>query len=717
MPVFWVCALVNLSANPVEAAGPTGTLIVNSVEHDQLSFWTIDSLGLTPLLTAHIVWQQDGAWILAGGAFCLLQTLLILGLLAVLAKRRRNERDSLESEARFRTAADTAPFIIWTTGPDKLCNFVNKSWLEFTGRRIEQERGDGWADGIHPDDHKNAFNSYIKACDARVPFELEYRIRHKDGSYRWIRDKGAPRYGIDGEFLGYIGTCLDITDLFNQRRALHEFEDRVTLAAEAAHLGVWELNPKTDELWISDKARELFHFGPDITITYDMFRDRVHPEDRAMRDLAIQQAINTGSGYEIEYRMLSADGTIRWMGGRGRCLEDEAGKRLLGVSMDITERKEAQELFQLATDASPSGTLLVDAGGRIVLANAHINKLFGFKREELVGKLVENLIPARFVDEHRNYRSEFIAAPETREMGANRELFARREDGTEFPVEVRLNPIQTPRGQLVLATVTDISARKQAEGEARRHREQIHLLSRLSLLGEMTASLAHELNQPLSAIVSNANAGMRFIDKGVADPTALREILVDVVADGHRANDIITNVRRTVKKEGVSHRSINLNDLVKKTAKMVEANAATHLCAVELRLTDDLPPVEGDPTQIQQVLINLLVNAFDAMRDTPLEQRKVEVTTEHRTDDAIGISVRDHGTGISDPVRERLFEQFFTTKEEGLGMGLAIVRSIVESHGGKIEGENVEGDGARFYFTLPIATQHDRTTGNGLRDR
>jgi len=272
---------------------------------------------------------------------------------------------------------------------------------------------------------------------------------------------------------------------------------------------------------------------------------------------------------------------------------------------------------------------------------------------------------------------------------------------------------------LILATVTDISARKQAEEQARRHREQISLLSRLSLLGEMTASLAHELNQPLSAIVSNANAGMRFIDKGQTDPATIREILVDVVADGHRANDIIMNVRRTVKKESVSHRSISLNEMIMKAAHMVEANAAMHLCEVELRLADNLPTVEADPTQIQQVLINLLGNAFDAMRDTPVEKRKVELTTERNGDETIRVSVRDHGTGISEDTRERLFEQFFTTKEEGLGMGLAIVRSIVESHAGKIDAENVEGGGARFYFTLPTspAAQHDRTTGNGLRDR
>jgi PAS domain S-box-containing protein len=691
----------------------------------ELKRWHIDEKllphGSLILFRQPTVWQQYRSWILAGASLCLLQALLIFGLLANLAKRRRAERSLAESEKRFQNAADAAPVLIWMSGPDKLCTFFNRTWLEFTGRTMEHELGKGWMAGVHRDDLENCLNTYTKAFDAREPFVMQYRLEHHDGDHRWITDKGVPRYGANGNFRGYVGVCVDITDLLEKQRALDDFEDRVTLAAEAAHLGVWELDTKTNEVWMSDMARKLFQFGPETRINYAMLQERVHREDRSMRDIATQEAIKTGKGYEIEYRTVLSDGNVRWIAGRARCMKDERGEltRLVAVSMDVTERKEAQELFQIATDAAPNGTLLLDAGGRIVLANAHVENLFGYKREELVGKSVEDLIPERFIDGHRNYRTEFTKAPQARAMGAHRELFARRKDGTEFPVEIGLTPVQTPRGQLVLATVTDTSARKLAEEEARRYREQISLLSRLTLLGEMTASLAHELNQPLSAIVSNANAGMRFIDKGQTDPATLREILVDVVADGHRANEIIMNVRRTVKKESVSHQSISLNEMIMKAARMVEANAAMHLCEVELRLADNLPTIEADSTQIQQVLINLLGNAFDAMRDTPVEKRKVELTTERNGDETIRVSVRDHGTGISADTRERLFEQFFTTKEEGLGMGLAIVRSIVESHAGKIDAENVEGGGARFYFTLPTspATQHDSTPGNGLRDR
>jgi C4-dicarboxylate-specific signal transduction histidine kinase len=263
-----------------------------------------------------------------------------------------------------------------------------------------------------------------------------------------------------------------------------------------------------------------------------------------------------------------------------------------------------------------------------------------------------------------------------------------------------LNPVPTPEGVLTLATITDISTRNAAEEEARTQREQIDLLSRVSLLGEMTASLAHELNQPLSAIVSNATAGVRFLDKGDVEPDTVREILVDVASDGRRAHDIIRNVRNTVKKGGAVRERISANEVVKRVVRMVHPEATTNSCEVETWLAGDLPPFDGDPVQIQQVLINLVSNAFDAMRETPVGQRKVELVTQRTIDGSVRISVRDYGPGVPEEGRDRLFDHFFTTKEDGLGMGLAIVRSIVEAHGGRIAAENMDGGGACFHFTL-----------------
>jgi two-component system sensor kinase FixL len=373
--------------------------------------------------------------------------------------------------------------------------------------------------------------------------------------------------------------------------------------------------------------------------------------------------------------------------------------------MDTTNLKQAQQLFQLATEASPSGIVLADSERRIVLVNAHVEELFGYGRDELIGKSLEVLVPKRSALYDQPTEAELIARPQARATAAARESFAVRKDGSEFPVEIDLNPIETPQGSLVLASILDISARKAAEEEAQRRRDEIDLLSRVSLLGEMTASIAHEVNQPLSGIISNASAGQRFIDRGDTDLEQLREILVDIVADGRRAHDVIRNIRNTIKKGDAIRERLQMNEVISKVVQLIQPEAAAHSCEVHTFLGEDVPPVQGDPVQIQQVLVNLIGNAFDAMNDTPFENRKVEVSAKRNGNEMIVVSVRDHGIGIREEFRSQLFDQFFTTKEEGLGMGLAIVRSIVEAHAGRIEADNAEGGGARFSFTLPTSKE------------
>ncbi len=502
---------------------------------------------------------------------------------------------------------------------------------------------------------------------------------------------------------------LHRTHLVRQLQAsdadMREMQERMQLAADAAHLRMWEWDIVQDEIWATGESRMRLSAAKSDRLDFNRVLQSLHPDDRDAVTQAVARSMNGDGDFESEHRFVLPDGQTRWVAAHGRVEFNDEHKpiRMRGVSMDITVRKQAEEQFRLTVEASPNGIVLADQEGRIVLVNAQTEKLFGYAREELIGQMIEVLVPERFRGAHPTYRAEFMAAPQARAMGAGRELFARRKDGTEFPVEIGLNPIQTSDGILVLAAVVNISARKLAEEEARRRREEISRLTRLGLLGEMSASIAHELNQPLSGIVSNASAGQRFIDRGDADLHKLREIVVDIAADGRRAAEVIRNIRNTVKRGATSRQRLNLNDVVMNVAHMVHPDALAHSCQLKTSLAKDLPTIEVDPVQIQQVLINLVGNAFDAMRDTPVSSRKVEVATERNDDGMIRVSVRDHGAGIPDEARERLFDQFFSTKEQGLGMGLAIVRSIIEAHGGAIAAENAEGGGARFCFTLPTS--------------
>jgi len=517
--------------------------------------------------------------------FLIVLSIPLLFLATVIEERVTGETELRESESRFRIVADAAPVLIWMAGVDQLCTFFNKPWLEFTGRSMEQELGNGWAEGVHSDDLQNCLDVYTAAFDARQPFVMQYRLRRNDGVFRWVSDQGVPQYDAQGRFAGYIGSCFDVSELVNKDAALRESEERMRMTAEAVNLGIWEWDLSKDEIWATNARRALLGWPASGKITLEHFISSLHSDDRDRIRQAIDDAIHKGQGFDSEYRLVLPDGIVRWMATRGSVRLDAHGKpaQLLGISIDIT-------------------------------------------------------------------------------------------------------------------------ARKQAELEAKQRRDELSHLSRVALIGEMSASIAHELNQPLAGIVSNAGAGQRFIDRGNVDLQEIRELLADIGADARRASDVVRGIRGMIKKEQMGRQRINLNDIVTNVVHILSSDALLHWCELKTSLDTNLPMVEADPIQIQQVLINLVVNAFEAMPETPVSTREVEINTQQNADGAVRVSVRDYGVGISPETRSRLFEQFFTTKAEGLGMGLAIARSIVEAHAGTIDAENAEDGGARFHFTLPIST-------------
>ena len=487
-------------------------------------------------------------------------------------------------------------------------------------------------------------------------------------------------------------------------RSLRDSEERVSLAAEAANLGMWVWDVDRDKIWMTDKGRALFGFAPDAGLDNAALISRVHPEDRAARAAAIRCAIQTKGEYAMEYRVPLPDGTLRWIASRGHYMNvgDSKGTRLLGVSMDVTAQKQAQERFRLVVEASPNGIVLFNTQGHIVLVNAGIEKMFSYGREELIGRGIELLVPERFRGDHP---AGFRAAPAARAMGGGLELFGRRKDGTEFPVEFGSSPIQSPEGTLVLSVIVDISTRKQAEAEARQYREELAHLSRVAIMGEISGSLAHELNQPLTGIVNNASAGRRFIAKGRADLPKLDGLFEAVVADGRRAGEIIRGIRGMVRKGEEVRGPVNLNDVIASVLRFVRSDALGRHCTLVTETDPKLPLVEANQVQLQQVLLNLVVNALEAMRETPAGERRIIIRSERESDGRLRVSVRDFGTGLPAEKPERIFEQFFSTKREGMGMGLAIARSIIASHGGELAAENAQDGGACVHFSLPVIAE------------
>ncbi len=492
-------------------------------------------------------------------------------------------------------------------------------------------------------------------------------------------------------------------ELQASQAALHKTEQDMEIAANAADLALWTWDIARDEIWLSHKVRSLFGFSPSEKVDTERIRSVIHPEDREVLRKAVKNSLQTGGENPVEYRVLLPNGEIRWLVRRSRTEFDGKGKPVLmhGVLFDVTERRFAEERFRLVVDAAPTAMIMANKEGRITLVNRRVETLFGYARDELIGQPIEMLVPERFRSRHAHDRHGYFCDAQARPMGAGRDLFGRRKDGSEVPVEIGLNPVHTSEGPSVLASIVDISERKRAEIEAARHREELGHLNRVAMMAEMAASFGHELNQPLTGILSNASAGARFIDRGDVNLGDLRELLADIAADGRRAGDVIRAIRSMVKKGETARERMDVNELVTNVVRLVTPDALLRECEVKTSLEPNLPTIEGDPIQFEQVLLNLVVNAFEAMRDTPPSSRKVLIATEWDGNSAIRTSVRDFGIGIPEEACGRLFEQFFTTKADGLGMGLAIARRIVESNAGTIGAENVEGGGARFYFTFP----------------
>jgi two-component system sensor kinase FixL len=261
-----------------------------------------------------------------------------------------------------------------------------------------------------------------------------------------------------------------------------------------------------------------------------------------------------------------------------------------------------------------------------------------------------------------------------------------------------------PQGRFLgyIGSCLDITERKRAESELQLQRQELSHLNRISAMGELAASLAHELKQPLTAILTNAQAAERFLAADATNPAEVREILQDIVNDDKRAGEVIDRMRQLVKKEEPEFVSFNVDSVIADVALLTHSDAILHNIRVSLAIDSGLPPIRGDRVELQQVLLNLLLNSFDAMMDTPANEREIQVRAKRHGQRFLRVSVRDRGMGLSRDKLNFIFEPFYTTKRNGLGMGLSISRSIIEAHGGQLWATNNPDCGATFSFTVPV---------------
>jgi PAS domain S-box-containing protein len=361
-------------------------------------------------------------------------------------------------------------------------------------------------------------------------------------------------------------------------------------------------------------------------------------------------------------------------------------------SVEDSLRQKTEELDQFF-NLSLELLCIANTDGYFLRLNPSWERILGHTREELMGKRFFDFIHPEDLD--RTHKAVSILASQQKPLHFGNRY--RCKDGTYRWLEWTA----TPAGDLIYAAAHDVTERLKEEIEARQRRDELAHVTRIAMMGELTTALAHEINQPLTAILSNAEAAQRFLSQASPDISEVRQILEDIVRDDRRANDVVRKVRALVKKEKVHAEPLDLNEVVGVVVDLIRADSLLQGLSIDTDLSPRLAAIHGDRVQLQQVILNLILNGAAAMRNSPSGQRKIIVRTAMLDSRTVKTFVKDFGTGIDERHIDRLFEPFYTTKPEGLGMGLSISQTIIKAHGGTMEAWNNREGGATFAFTLP----------------
>src|SRR6516225_2985187 len=408
---------------------------------------------------------------------------LFTAVIRDVTERHRAEEAVRESEQRFRLVADTAPVLMWMSGTDKLCTYFNKRWLDFTGRSMEQELGNGWAEGVHPDDLQRCLDIYTLSFDRLDKFKMEYRLRHHDGEYRWILDIGVPRLNQDGSFAGYIGIGVDVTDRKHAEHALAESEERLRLAQSAARIGTFEWNIRTGVNTWTPELEAMYGLPPGgFGGTQTAFENLVHPDDRARVIELDNWALKTGQPTTGEWRVVWPDGSVHWIAGRWQVYMNESGQpgRMVGVNIDTTDHKlaeqelsKANERLRLALEAGSAGGWDYDlkTGKDVWFGNTHAQ--LGMTPDETSGSRKEFWDRVHEEDRERVEHALQVAKEKREDFDVDVRVVWR--DGTTHWLRSRGRFQYAANGEAErsLGISLDITERKMAEDRLREYEETV----------------------------------------------------------------------------------------------------------------------------------------------------------------------------------------------------------------------------------------------------
>jgi PAS domain S-box-containing protein len=603
------------------------------------------------------------------------------------------------------------PVSAWTLKPDGTPDFVNRVWLEFSGQTLDYARShpEAWMTAVHPDDREAALRAFRDGVRSGQGFAFETRsLRAKDGTWRWHLQQAVVLRDAEGKVLKFVGTTTDIDDQKRAEEELRASETNLRQIVDSIPGLVCTMDPAGEIEQLNRPLLEYFGKTPEELKGWRM-TDAVHPDDLPGVVEAYAFSVTTGTPYSMEHRCRRADGVYRWFQVRALAVRDVDG-RITGwyvLLSDIDDRKRAEDELKrsearhrVVVETASDAVVSIDETGAIILANPAMKRIFGYNPEELVGKPLTILMPGAMRKLHEAGFKRYLDTGEKRLNWQGTEVTARRANGEEFPAEVSFGETAENQRKVFTGFIRDISEKKRAEEELHNTQAELARMMRVMTIGQLTASIAHEVSQPLSGIIMNASTCLRMLKSDPPNIDGARETAQRTIRDGNRASEVITRLRTLFSKKQIEVEPLDLNEAAREVIALLSGELQRNNVILKHEFGDHLPAVHGDRVQLQQVILNLLRNGSDAMNGIEDRPRHMVLRTELE-DGHVRLSVRDSGVGFSPDVAGQMFEPFYTTKPEGMGVGLSVSRSIIEANRGRLWATANDGPGATFAFSIP----------------
>jgi PAS domain S-box-containing protein len=640
----------------------------------------------------------------------------VLGTVVDITERKDTEQALRRSESYLAEAQRLAHIGSWAWDPGGMnVLYLSEEWYRIFGfdPKDAMPTSEQLLQRIHPEDRGRWQSTIDRTIAEKSDYDVEFRILPPRSTIKYIRSVGHPVLDLSGELLQFLGVAMDVTERKHAEEALRSSEAYLMEAQMLTHTGSCAMDGTSREiLYWSEEMFRLFGFVPQQGLPkWDQWLQGIHPEDRDKFKLASDETFLKKIDCDLEFRIVGPDGTVRHIHGIGHPVLSPNGElaQVVGTMVDITDRMSAEEALKRSETYLAQAQRVANIGSwvfdtvrmRPVHLSAEWHRLQDFDPTDGMPTWEQRL--QRIHPEDRAGYEEAFNRAIAEKSDLDAEFRILLPDSTIRYIRSVGHPVLDALGEVtqMMGVIMDVTEIIQAEQQHERLRQELaHLshMNRVSTIGELTASLAHEIKQPIGAAVTNAQTCLRLLDGERINLIEAREAASEMVLDARRAADIIDRVRSLYRKDSSHHETVDLNDLIREMIVMLRDEANRHSITMCTDLAEGLPKVTADRVQLQQALMNLMLNGIEAMRETTGELSiKSRLAEGHQ----VQISVTDAGVGLPIGKADQIFNAFFTTKPQGTGLGLVITRSIVESHGGRVWATANSGRGATFHFMLP----------------